>query len=87
MIIFSKTKVKEAAKEVVTANSLKQKSVNALDTFQRVLEDLRGINDISSARQVNLDVEAKRIELEIQELEAINASNDKVIKNIEAIIS
>ena len=85
MNIFSKTKVQEVA--VVTSTSLKQKSVNALDTFQKVLQDLKSINDISSARQADLKKKKKRIELEIQELASISASNNKVIKNIEAIIS
>lgn len=84
MGIFSKEK--EVA-VVVSASSLKQQSVNALDTFQKVLQDLRGINEASSKRQTELDSEASRIALEIKELESINTDNEKVIKNIEKLLS
>ena len=83
MGIFSKTQ--EVL--VVSASSLKQQSVSALDSFQRVLQDLRSINEASSKRQAELDLEALRITSEIKELESINIGNDKVIRNIEKIIS
>lgn len=86
MVIFSKTsKVQEVA--VLTASKLKQQSFDALDTFQKVLQELKSINDASSKRQEELDSEATRIALEIKELETINTSNDRVIRNIEKIIS
>lgn len=83
MGIFSKTQ--EVL--VVSSLSLKQQSVSALDTFQKVLQDLRSINEASSKRQAELDSEASRIASEIKELESINTDNDKVIRNIEKIIS
>lgn len=83
MGIFSKTQ--EVL--VVSSLSLKQQSVSALDTFQKVLQDLRSINEASSKRQAELDSEASRIASEIKELESINIDNDKVIRNIEKIIS
>jgi TolA-binding protein len=85
MGIFSKNEV--AVVSVVSASSLKQQSVNALDTFQKVLQDLRGISEASSKRQAELDSEASRIALEIKELESINTDNEKVIKNIEKLLS
>jgi hypothetical protein len=74
-------------KEVVNALSLKQKSINALDTFQRVLQDLRGVNDLAKVKQAELDAEVAKINIEISELEAISLANTKVIFNIEKIIS
>lgn len=86
MGIFSKTnKVQEVV--VVSASKLKQQSLNALDTFQKVLQDLKSINEASSKKQAELDSEVARIILEIKELENINTSNDRVIRNIEKIIS
>lgn len=83
MGIFSKTQ----EVKVVSATNLKEQSISALDTFQRVLQDLRSINEVSLKRQAELDSEASRIALEIKELESINTGNDKVIRNIEKIIS
>lgn len=85
MGIFSKRKEEVVA--VISASNLKQQSANALNTFQRVLQDLRSINEVSLRRQEELDLEASRIALEIKELESINNDNDKVIRNIEKILS
>jgi hypothetical protein len=82
MINFKKREIKE----VVSASNLKQKSINALDTFQRVLQDLRGINEESKAKQDELVIEAAKINVEISELESVSLANAKVIANIEKSI-
>ena len=77
--------VKESA--VVLASQLREKSVNALATFHQVMEDLKSINAQASAKQVELAAEAAKIDLEIEDLAVVTASNDKVISNIEKILS
>lgn len=83
MNIFSR-KQKEV---VVLSANLKQQSANALDSFHRVMQELKSVNELSKTRQAELDAEATRINAEKKELEAINASNLKVIGNIEKILS
>lgn len=72
---------------VVLASSLKQQSVNALDTFHRVMQDLKDINEQSTLQQAELAKEVARINQEISELETVNDNNTKVINNIEKILS
>ncbi len=84
MSIFTK---KSTATLAVVASTLRQQSVNALDTFHRVLQELKDINEQSSARQVELATEAAKIDEEIDDLAIVNANNLKVIANIEKILS
>ena len=82
MGIFSKKSV-----AVVLSANLKQQSTNALDSFHRVMQDLKNINELSKTRQTELDAEAAKIKLEVKELETISANNLKIIGNIEKILS
>jgi len=84
MSIFTK---KTTGTLAVVASTLKQQSVNALDTFNRVLQELKDINEQSSARQVELYAESAKIDLEIKELADVNDKNIKIIANIEKILS
>jgi hypothetical protein len=62
-------------KKVTTSSSLREQSSIALSTFQKVLEDLRGINEKSARRRESLILEVERISLEVQDLEGINKDN------------
>jgi hypothetical protein len=70
----------------VSASSLKQKASNALDSFTKVMEELKEINEQSSRRQVKLKQECLTIQEEISELNNIMLANDKVVGNIEKIL-
>lgn len=84
MGIFSK---EQEVVKVVSSTNLKQQSVNALNTFQRVLDDLRSINELSRVRREELVSESYKISQEISELEGVSINNDKVIINIEKILA
>lgn len=80
---------KKTIKTEVAALSvqLKQQSTNALNTFHKVMEDLKTINELSKAKQAELTEEVNKINLEISDLEGVTVANTKVISNIEKILS
>lgn len=75
------------SKKTVNSTDLKTKSVKALDSFHQVMNDLKQIINLSSAKQTELKEESLKIQTEISELEAINIANSKVITNIEKILN
>lgn len=74
-------------KPTVKSAYLKQRSATALSSFHKVMNELKRVSELSSAKQAELKEESAKIQTEISELEAINIANSKVITNIEKILS
>ncbi len=87
MSIFQRKQTNSGSALGALSAQLKQQSVNALDTFHRVMQDLKDINAQSEVKQAELAEEAARINQEIKDLAAVNVTNVKVITNIEKILS
>lgn len=66
--------------------NLKLKSLNALNCFNKVLEDLRDVNKKSLEEQKKLSETLESIAIEIDDLKSIELSNEKIIQNIESIL-
>jgi len=66
--------------------NLKLKSLNALNCFNKVLEDLRDVNKKSLEEQKKLSETLESIAIEIDDLKSIELSNEKIIHNIESIL-
>lgn len=69
-----------------SSGKLAAKSAEALSTFNKVMDDLKQINEESNSRQKELKDEAWEIQREITELETVNIANLKIISNIEKIL-
>lgn len=67
--------------------SLKHRSDKAIVSFSKIVEELRIVNEHSVSKQNKLKEEQALIQKELAELENINASNLKIINNIEKILS
>lgn len=69
------------------SEELSKKSGEAISTFHKVVSDLSVINEQSEIKKKELRDAALEIEKEINGLEAMEASNLKVINNIQNILN
>jgi len=70
-----------------TPNSLYIKSTKALSAFNETLDTLRSINDKANEETSKKAIEIAKIEEDIALLASIKVNNDKIIANIEKILS
>jgi hypothetical protein len=73
-------------KSFLASEELVTKSAEAVNTFHKVMSDLKCINEKSLSKQHELKDAAYEIEREIKQLEAVSVSNLKIISNIENIL-
>ena len=72
----------------ISTNSeqLSKRSAEAITTFHKVISDLTTINEQAAAKKQELVQKVMDAESEIVQMEIVNKSNLKIIRNIENIL-